>query len=294
MDAKADIKTIREHDAQFPRLLAEIPHPPKTLYTIGNEALMDKPCIAIIGTRKATDTGETLACEFAEYFASHGIVVVSGLAVGIDASAHKGALAAHGKTIAVLGNGLHEIYPQQNEKLAREILQNGGLLISEYPPGTPALPHQFLERNRIVSGLSKGVVVIEAPEKSGALSTAAHALEQNREVFVVPGPAKHPNYKGGHRLIKSGACLVSTPEEVLEELNIIEHNSSSKSKNLISTQGMNTDEIKIIEIIQNAGKAIEVDKICELTRIEARTVARVLGILTLQGIVREENGKYLL
>src|SRR3989338_2525904 len=289
-----DITTIRADDSTFTTLLKEIPHVPKILYAKGNRELLNTPCVAIVGTRKATEQGLRLAREFAHDLATRGITIVSGLAIGIDAAAHVGALEAKGKTIAVLGNGLNEIYPRQNEKLAYEILKNDGLLISEYAPETPSYPNQFLERNRIVSGLSRGVIVIEAPERSGALSTVAHALEQNREVFVIPGPVKHPNYKGSHGLIKSGACLVSSPEEVLEELCLIEQPSQSNSKKSISAQGMSLDETKIIEIIQNAGRSVEVDKICELTKIEARSALRILRALTLRGVIREENGRYYL
>lgn len=295
-----DVTLIPKIDSRFPKLLLEIPNAPRVLYGKGNEKLLQNTCIAIVGTRKATGEGLRLAREFARDLAARGITIVSGLAIGIDAAAHEGALEAHGKTIAVLGNGLDEVYPKQNERLAQEILENDGLLISEYPSGTPSLPHQFLERNRIVSGVSVGVIVVEAPERSGALSTAAHALEQNREVFVLPGPVKHPNYKGSHGLIKAGACLVSSPEEVLEELRLDQKKSRSADRGStiapqsgqISTDGMTTEGTKIIEVIQNAGRPLAVDRICELTKIEPSSVLRILGKLTLEGIVKEESGTY--
>lgn len=288
------ISTITKNNPDFPKLLLEIPAPPKTLYYQGDKSLLEGLCIAIVGTRKATSQGLLLAREFAGFLASRGVVIVSGLALGIDAAAHEGALEAHGKTIAVLGNGLPEIYPRQNEQLAKEILEKGGLIISEYPTDTPSLPHQFLERNRIVSGISRGVIVVEAPQRSGALSTAAHALEQNREVFVLPGPVKHPNYKGSHGLIKAGACLVSSPEEVLEELNLASNEQTTNQKSGTQIIGRNDDEIKILEALQNAGKPLTLDKICELTRIGVSSAARTLGLLTMQGVIREENGKYYL
>lgn len=291
---KHTIQTITGDDQNFPTNLREIPTPPHVIYYIGDITVLQNPCLAIVGTRKATDTGETLAHEFAEYFAAHGIVVISGLALGIDKAAHEGALEAQGKTIAVLARGLDNIYPKQNERLAEDIIKTGGLLIAEYPAGTPALPHQFLERNRIISGLSKGIVVIEAPERSGALSTATHAIEQNRDVFVVPGPAKHPNYKGSHWLIKTGACLVSTPEEVLHELNMTSENQSLNLPSHLTPHNVNEEERKIIDALQRAGKPLEVDKICASVNIEVSATQRILGTLTLKGIIQEDGGTYYL
>ena len=181
--------------------------------------------IAIVGTRRATPDGKSTARRFAAELARAGIVIVSGLAFGVDAAAHEGCLDAEGKTVAVLACGLANIYPRNNEPLAKKILAQGGAIISEYPPDMPAYPSRFLERNRIVSGLSKGTLVIEAPERSGSLATARFALEQNRDVFVVPGPIAHPNFKGSHALIRQGAELVTTPEDILESYGIAREKS---------------------------------------------------------------------
>ncbi len=172
-----------------------------------------------MGTRKATSQGRFIAKEIAKKLSEMGMVIVSGLAMGIDTAAHEGALAGAGRTIAVLACGLDNIYPRQNENLAKKIIGTGGAVISEYPVGTEAFKNQFLERNRIVSGLCIATIVVEAPRESGALVTARLAAEQGREVFVFPGPTNHPNYHGSHKLIRDGARLVSSIDDILEDLN---------------------------------------------------------------------------
>ena len=180
------IKLLLLSDANFPEPLKEIHCPPLGIYVRGEIGRAQTPSLAIVGTRKSTEEGKETARAFARELASRGVRIVSGLALGIDAAAHEGALDAKGHTIAVLGNGLDQLYPRNNERIAKGIIASGGAIISEYPLGTPPLPHHFLERNRIVSGLTQGVLVIEAPKESGALATARFALEQNRYVFVVP------------------------------------------------------------------------------------------------------------
>lgn len=215
---KMDIKVIKLTDKEYPRLLNETTSPPKVIFVRGKIFDLEKPTIAIVGTRKATSEGLRLAKQVAKTLAEKGFLIVSGLAMGIDTAAHEGALLAGGETIAVLGCGVDSIYPAQNENLGQKILASGGAIISEYPEGTPALPHRFLERNRIVAGLSLATIVIEAPAKSGALVTARFAAECGREVFVFPGFAGHPQYKGSHALIRDGARLVNSTEDVLEDL----------------------------------------------------------------------------
>ncbi len=197
MDKKTKIKIISSNNRLFPKLLKEIPSAPKKIYVLGNlpDLSDDSPIIAIVGTRKATDYGKRLAKEISQKLSEMGAIIVSGLAMGIDTAAHEGAVAAKGKTIAVLANGLNSIYPAQNENLAKKILEFGGAIISEYEPATPAYQNQFLERNRIVSGLSIATIVIEAPDRSGSIATARLAAKQGREVFILPGPTNHPNYR---------------------------------------------------------------------------------------------------
>jgi DNA processing protein len=199
-------------------LLTEIADPPSLLYYRGEKSLLTGPCIAVVGTRRPSSTGIRAAVQFARYLSRCGLTVVSGLARGIDSAAHRGALSECGKTIAVLGHGLDRIYPPENRNLADEILSEGGCVISEYPVGTPPLKQYFPQRNRLISGLSLGTLVIEAADKSGSLITARMAIDQNRDVFAIPGQFDDVRFCGGHRLIQLGAKLVTRPEEILEEL----------------------------------------------------------------------------
>ncbi|MEX2053972.1 MAG: DNA-processing protein DprA [Candidatus Colwellbacteria bacterium] len=211
-------KIINLADKEYPRLLREIPDPPKEIYVRGK--IPTQPSvIAIVGTRKASARGKELAQEFATLLAQAGCVVVSGLALGIDTAAHKGALLAKGRTVAVLGNAIDSIYPEANRGLANRIIKQGAV-ISEYGPGARIEKSNFLQRNRIISGLSQAVLVIEAPERSGALATARHAGEQGRDIFVIPGNVDNPNYVGSHQLIRDGAILVRSVEDVLEDLRL--------------------------------------------------------------------------
>lgn len=287
------IATLSLGDESYPLLLKEVSNPPQKLYYRGVFGQEGQPHIAIVGTRKATLAGRQIAKQFAKELAGRGLVVVSGLAMGIDTAAHEGALEAKGRTIAVLGNGLDWVYPKQNEKLAERILETGGALVSEYPAGTESLPHHFLERNRIVSGLSLGVVVIEAPEQSGSLNTASHALEQNREVFVVPGPLNNPNYAGSHALLRAGARLVTKPEEILEDLNLSA--PQNQVQNLFTNNpGLNEKQKFLLAAIQEAGEPISIDKIQELTKMDISAINRNLTFLVIQSIVKEEGGRYFI
>ena len=214
--------------SDFPSLLREIPDAPRKLYYLG-APLGDEQKIAIVGTRKASLSGLGYAKKFATELAQAGLTIVSGLALGIDSAAHEGALAAGGKTIAVLACGLDTVYPPQNRKLAKKIIDSGGTLVSEYEPGQRAYPANFLARNRIVSGLSLGVLAVEAPERSGTLATCRFAVEQNRDVFVIPGALNNPNYVGSNALIKIGAALVTEPRDILEPLGLWDENKSGTS-----------------------------------------------------------------
>lgn len=278
---KSAIKQIFPGDENYPLLLKEIPQVPPKFHYIGVLPSADSRMLAIVGTRKATEEGRRLARNFGRAAARVGLVVVSGLALGIDAAAHQGALDAGGKTLAVLGNGLPEIYPPSNRKLAEAIIKGGGCVISEYDEGVPPFPSQFLERNRIVSGLSAATVIIEAPMRSGALVTAKNALEQGREVFVVPGAARHPNYAGSHMLIREGARLVSSPDELFEDLSINVKPDMSLADNLI------------FKTIQTSGE-LSVDKLVEMTKLEPRLVNETLTLLMFEGLIKERNNKFVI
>lgn len=202
----------------YPRKLAEVYQPPALLYCEGDLGLFDQPSVAMVGSRKSSLQALRYAQRFAKQLSDEGFCVVSGLALGVDAASHQGALQGDGKTIAVLGTGLDQIYPKQHEALAQQIIEEGGLLVSEMKLGTAARPSNFPRRNRLVSGLSDGVLVVEAGLQSGSLITARFAAEQGREVFAIPGPIDSPGTKGCHALIKEGAALVDSLEDLLEPL----------------------------------------------------------------------------
>ena len=204
-------------DERYPTLLKQIPAPPLALFISGDPALLSAPQLAMVGSRRATPDGRADANHFSGELAQRGIVVTSGMAAGIDTEAHKGVLAQGGKTIAVLGGGLNCIYPRANLRLADKICADGAL-VSEFPLSWKPYSRNFPRRNRIISGLSLGVIVVEAAHKSGSLITARHALEQNREVFAVPGSIRNPLKQGCHSLIRNGAKLAGRVEDILEEL----------------------------------------------------------------------------
>ena len=204
-------------DAAYPVALLEIADPPNVLYVRGNPALLQKPGLGMVGSRNATPQGVQTAESFAKTLAAHGLTIISGLALGIDAAAHRGALAGGGATIAVIGTGADRLYPARNKELALAIAEHGAI-VSEFPLGTPAIASNFPRRNRIISGLSRGVLVVEAAPESGSLITARLAGEQGREVFAIPGSIHSPVARGCHKLIKQGAKLVETAQDVLEEL----------------------------------------------------------------------------
>lgn len=204
-------------DAAYPPALLQIADPPSLLYVYGDPNLLTMPSLAIVGSRNATPQGLRTAESFARHLAAQGLSIVSGLALGIDAAAHRGALAAEGKTVAVIGTGADRVYPARNKELALAIAEHGAI-VSEFPLGTPVLAHNFPRRNRIISGLARGVLVVEAAPESGSLITARLAGEQGREVFAVPGSIHSPQSRGCHRLIRQGAKLVETAADILEEL----------------------------------------------------------------------------
>jgi DNA processing protein len=204
-------------DPAYPRALLEIADPPSLLYVLGRPELLNRPLLSIVGSRSPTPQGVHNAEQFARALSEAGLAIVSGMALGIDAAAHRGALAAHGDTIAFIGTGIDRIYPARNRELAHKIGTKGAI-VSEFPLGTPALASNFPRRNRLISGIARGVLIIEAAIESGSLITARLAAEQGREVFAIPGSIHSPQARGCHRLIKEGAKLVETAQDVLEEL----------------------------------------------------------------------------
>jgi DNA processing protein len=287
--AASGIRLVLENDGEYPPLLKEIPWAPFGLYVVGAPLNHAVPAVAIVGTRRATPEGIDIARRFAETLARAGVTIVSGLALGIDAAAHAGCLDANGRTIAVLANGPDTYRPRMNERLADRLLASGGTIVSEYPPGLPALPHRFIERNRIVSGLARGVLIAEAPERSGSLATARFATEQNRDLFVIPGPATHPNYRGSHALIRAGAELVTAPEDILASLGLAE-----AGRPAALPLGLDDDETAVIRVLQQAERPLTVDKIIELTTLEAQSANRALTTLIIRNVIVEHGDGYAL
>jgi DNA processing protein len=293
-----EIKTIEIDDTDYPKLLKEIKDAPKILYYIGRLPRENENCFAVVGTRRFSPYGKQVALEIAGDLAEAGLTIVSGLAPGIDTFSHQATLERKGRTIAVLGTGLDEktIYPQENIKLARKIVESGGCLISEYPAGTRGINFTFPQRNRIVSGLSLGVLVVEAKPPlptfgvginkksgSGAILTAIHAFEQKRKVFAVPGPIHSSSSKGCHFLIKRGAILVQNANDILQELNF-----PSSTSGVEYPRGENEEENLILDCIKE--EALYIDKIIERTKLPAAAVASTLAILEIKGKVRNLGG----
>ncbi len=289
---KAGVALLLSDDAEFPSVLREIPWPPFGLYYKG-ELPSSGEAIAIVGTRKATEQGATIARGFAEVLARRGLVVVSGLALGIDAAAHEGAIKGGGRTIAVLPTGLDRVYPRQNEALTEKILATHGALVSEYPFGSPAYKTRFLERNRIVSGLTLGVVIVEAPRRSGALATARFALDQNRDVLVVPGSITQRNYEGSHDLLRSGALLVTSPEDVLSAFNL---DSETSAENSVGPQTLPLDldenQKAIVHFLQARAAPASVEVFVSGLEMSITLVNQTLTHLVIKNIIKESGGQY--
>lgn len=226
--AKKKMALVLREDAQYPPLLRQIAHPPHLLYVYGETDLTDRFPVAVVGTRRASAYGLTHTREIAAELAQTGVCVVSGLALGIDAAAHAGALDGGGRTVAVLGSALDKPYPQENEPLMRRILESGGSVVSEYAPGTPPSRYSFLQRNRIIAGMCLGTVVTEGPRRSGALNTATRTLENGREVFALPGNVDSPGAQLPNMLISEGARLVTGAADILSAL-VIEPKDAPKA-----------------------------------------------------------------
>jgi len=283
------IQTIKKSSRNYPEILKEISDAPKQLYVRGNLPKDHNLNFAIVGTRAASDYGRTLTFKIAKELAELGFNIVSGLALGIDTQAHLGALEGKGRTTAVMGSAIDDnsIYPSENLNLVKKIISSGGAVISEYEPGTKSEIWFFPERNRIISGLSRGVLVVEAPEKSGALITARVALEQNREVFAIPGSIFSKNSIGTNNLIKSGAKMVTTVDDILEELNLTE----LKTEKRIGKEENLTEEEKIIlKIIEK--EPIHTDKICKISKMAAGQVLSIVSVLEIKGIIKNIGGKF--
>ena len=218
IESQPNLHCLTNDSPLYPRLLREIPRPPPLLYVRGDPTCLSLPQLAIVGSRNPSGGGSENAERFAHFLAERGFAITSGLALGIDAAAHRGALRAGGKTIAVMGTGIDLIYPSRHRQLAQEIVDSGGALVSEFPLGTSSHASNFPQRNRIISGLSGGTLVVEAAVQSGSLITASYALQHDREVFAIPGSIHNPLARGCHQLIRQGATLVETAQDIVDQL----------------------------------------------------------------------------
>jgi DNA processing protein len=281
-------------DPLYPELLRQIPDPPAWLFLKGDPDLLHHPQLAIVGSRNPTRGGRENATEFSRELAGQGLGITSGLASGIDAAAHEGALAANGITLAVVATGLDRVYPASNRELAHRIADSG-LLVSEFPPGTEPRPGHFPSRNRIISGLSLGVLVAEATEKSGSLITARLATEQGREVFAIPGSIHNPLARGCHRLIRQGAKLVEQASDILEELAPFITARTPADTGAIPDSASPAEEeqpdeeyTKLLEIV--GYDPISIDEIIRQSGLTAAEVSSMLLLLELQGHVESFSG----
>jgi DNA processing protein len=275
------IKAFSYHDEGYPARLKQIYDYPPILYVKGSLLPQDEWCLAVVGTRKATVYGRQAAEEIASDLARNKITIVSGLARGIDSIAHRSALEAGGRTIAVFGCGLDVIYPGENASLAQSIVANGAL-ISEFPLGTEPRRENFPLRNRIMSGLSLGVLVVEANETSGAMITAHLALEQNREVFAVPGSILSPSSRGVNRLIQEGAKLVRDYTDILEELNLTAVAQQMELTELLPTTETETRLLKHL-----SAEPVHIDEVCRSSGLPVATVSGTLAMMELKGLVKQ-------
>jgi len=278
---KYGVKVLTFHDPDYPARLKEIYDYPPVLYIRGTLLPQDEWCLAVVGTRRATVYGRQAAEELATDLARNKITIVSGLARGIDSVAHQSALAAGGRTIAVFGCGLDIVYPAENATLARDITRQGALL-SEFPLGTRPRADNFPRRNRILSGLSLGVLVVEADDTSGAMITAHLALEQNREVFAVPGSILSPASRGTNHLIQEGAKLVRGYTDILEELNL-----TAVAQQMELTELLPTTETESMLLKQLSAEPTHIDEVCRSSGLPVATVSSTLAMMELKGLVKQ-------
>lgn len=283
--ANASILTLADDD--YPRLLREIPSPPPVLYIKGEIQPEDETAIGVVGTRRATRYGQEMTRRLSSGLASAGVAIVSGLARGIDGIAHTEAIDANGRTLAVLGCGVDQLYPPEHRKLSERVIANGAL-VSEFPIGTRPEGRNFPIRNRLISGLSLGVLVVEAPIKSGALITSTFAADQGRTVFAVPGSAMSSASEGTLQLLRDGAALAATADDILRELNLERRQAAMENRRLLPDAS--EDERRILQTIE--GEPRHIDEIAIDTGINISQLSAMLLQMQLKGLVRDAGGQH--
>ena len=280
------------NDGNYPSLLKTIPDPPPLLFVLGDAAVLKQKQLAMVGSRHPTPGGRETAHDFAKYLAANGIVITSGLALGIDGASHEGALAGGGLSISVAGTGLDRVYPARHRELAHRISENGAL-VSEFPPGTPPVASNFPRRNRIISGLSMGVLVVEAALHSGSIITARAAIEQGREVFAVPGSIHNPQARGCNSLIRQGAKLVETAAEIFEELGGFADplREELNTEHVVSASELDSEYKRVLESVGHEPTAV--DTVVQRSGLTTDAVCSMLLVLELQGLIAStSSGHY--
>jgi DNA processing protein len=288
---EAGARIVPFNDPNYPSRLRMISDPPPFLYITGEIQKEDEKAVAVVGSRSASDYGLRITRQLCQGLAALGFTVISGMARGIDGEAHKTALAADGRTVAVLGSGVDVVYPPEHEELYRKISQRGAIL-SELPIATPPFSYNFPSRNRLISALSLGVVVVEATEKSGSLITAALALEQGREVFAVPGEAGASRSRGTHRLIRQGAKLVENVEDIVEEIApqiLVRGKLAQKAKSVSLPSNMGPEAKKVFELILE--RPLQIDEVIQASGLSPAKASEVLLDLEIKGLLNQLPGK---
>ena len=304
IESQPNLHCLTNDSPLYPRLLREIPRPPPLLYVRGDPTCLSLPQLAIVGSRNPSGGGSENAERFAHFLAERGFAITSGLALGIDAAAHRGALRAGGKTIAVMGTGIDLIYPSRHRQLAQEIVDSGGALVSEFPLGTSSHASNFPQRNRIISGLSGGTLVVEAAVQSGSLITASYALQHDREVFAIPGSIHNPLARGCHQLIRQGATLVETAQDIVDQLagllsykrqevrsaktlqpELFGESVDAKPETLLST-----DEQSLLQAL--GYDPLPVDLLAERTGLDVGNLSAQLIGLEIKGLIQQVGACY--
>lgn len=304
IQSQSGLHCLTYDDPLYPRLLREIPRPPPLLFVRGDPTCLSLPQLAIVGSRNPSGGGIENAERFAHYMAERGFAITSGLALGIDAAAHRGALRANGKTIAVMGTGIDLIYPSRHRQLAQDIIASGGALVSEFPLGTSSHASNFPQRNRIISGLSGGTLVVEAAVQSGSLITASYALQHDREVFAIPGSIHNPLARGCHQLIRQGATLVETAQDIVDQLAGLLSYKRQEVKSAKTVQSGLFDEPVIAEdepvlgadeqsLLQALGyDPLPMDVLAERTGLDIGNLSAQLIGLEIKGLVQQSGACY--
>lgn len=304
IESQPGLQYLTYDNPLYPRLLREIPRPPPLLYVRGDPTCLSLPQLAIVGSRNPSGGGSENAERFAHYLAERGFAITSGLALGIDAAAHRGALRAGGKTIAVMGTGIDLIYPSRHRQLAQEIVDSGGALVSEFPLGTSSHASNFPQRNRIISGLSGGTLVVEAAVQSGSLITASYALQHDREVFAIPGSIHNPLARGCHQLIRQGATLVETAQDIVDQLAGLLSYKRQEMKSARAVQPELFAEPAVVDAEPQLGEdeqrllqalgydPLPVDLLAERTGLDVGTLSAQLIGLEIKGLIQQVGACY--